>query len=67
MAQFVSQRDVDFFDGLNSELIDSILDTIIYVFKVSLHDSEVNLSKYSLIVFPLYPQQITNSLIPCRE
>jgi len=43
MAQFVSQRDVDFFDGLNSELIDSIIDTKINVFKVSLHDTEVNL------------------------
>jgi hypothetical protein len=43
MAQFVSQRDIDFFDGLNSELIDSIIDTKINVFKVSLHDTEVNL------------------------
>ena len=42
MAQFVSQRDVNFFDGLNSELIDSIIDTKINVFKVSLHDTEVN-------------------------
>jgi hypothetical protein len=43
MAQFVSQRDIDFFDGINSELIDSIIDTKINVFKVSLHDTEVNL------------------------
>ena len=43
MAQFVSQRDVDFFDGLNSELIDSIIDTKVNIFKVSLHDTEVNL------------------------
>ena len=43
MAQFVSQRDVDFFDGLNSELIDSIIDTKINVFKVYLHYTEVKI------------------------
>ncbi len=54
MAQFVSQRDVDFFDGLNSELIDSIIDTKINVFKVSLHDTEVNLygESMSKVFFP---------------
>ena len=54
MAQFVSQRDVDFFDGLNSELIDSIIDTKINVFKVSLHDTEVNLygESMSKVYFP---------------
>ncbi len=54
MAQFVSQRDIDFFDGLNSELIDSIIDTKINVFKVSLHDTEVNLygESMSKVFFP---------------
>ncbi len=54
MAQFVSQRDIDFFDGLNSELIDSIIDTKINVFKVSLHDTEVNLygESTSKVFFP---------------
>ena len=54
MAQFISQRDVDFFDGLNSELIDSIIDTKINVFKVSLHDTEVNLygESTSKVFFP---------------
>ena len=54
MAQFVSQRDVDFFDGLNSELIDSIIDTKINIFKVSLHDTEVNLygESMSKVFFP---------------
>ena len=57
MAQFVSQRDVDFFDGLNSELIDSIIDTKINVFKVSLHDTEVNL--YGESMSKVYFQGVT--------
>lgn len=54
MSLFVRKRDVRFFDGLNRELIDHVIDTICDVFKLSLVDTETNLYGEALkkIYFP---------------
>ena len=40
---FIPQKEVDFFDVLNEELIDDILGQYVDIYKVSVNDTEENL------------------------
>jgi hypothetical protein len=43
MPKFVSDRDVAFFKGLARELVDTVVENVIVLFKVNLNETKVNL------------------------
>ena len=43
MPKFVSDRDVTFFKGLARELVDTVVENVIVLFKVNLNETKVNL------------------------
>lgn len=48
MARFNLERDIQFFKGISSELIDSVIETIVILYKLSVSESQTNLYGESL-------------------
>lgn len=48
MARFNLERDVQFFKGISSELVDSVIETIVVLYKLSISQSATNLYGESL-------------------
>ncbi len=43
MPRFVSDRDVNFFKGINKELVDEVIETLVIVYKLSVLESPTNI------------------------
>jgi hypothetical protein len=48
MARFNLERDMQFFKGISSELVDSVIETIVVLYKLSISESKTNLYGESL-------------------
>jgi len=48
MPKFISQRDVSFFKGIARELVDTVVENTIVLFKINLNETRVNIYGESL-------------------